>query len=357
MKRLLSFIVLISCAGLILAQDIIVLKSGERIENAKVQSVTDKNISYVLNGNTISIPHNSAEAILYADGRYEEISTTFVGDSAAIAAVEQLGYNAEELQALKNSGEDRKMLLWQDKFYPKECRKEGKKIYDKVFKEFYTPAFKEAKASGLNAFEAIQQATNEAFIKALKASNDVVRECNGGMLNQTMYPNNSEDEMHVRIADNYDEPAVNESMQNTSDPIYEQKVDPVIVYNEPLYEEPEPVREQPTETVVEVVEEEKEKVPAEQPVVAANESETIFTVDKKYLSFSASGGSQQVHVNANSPWAIYSSPEWTEVRRLGGRLTIICTENTQRLEREEDVVLRIKSGQVIRIVVSQDKIR
>ena len=375
MKRLLSFIIAISCAGFILAQDIIVLKSGERIEDTKVQSITDKDITYVQDGNTISVPHNSVEAILYEDGRYEEIKATVVGDSASIAAVEQLGYNAEELQAMINNGDVRKMLLWQDKSYPKECRKAGKKEYYKVFNELYKPALKEAKDSGLNNFEAIQQAVNEVFPKAMKSSNDVVRECNGGM-----YPSgNSEKE-----------------------PAYEQAVTSEPVYNEPTYEEPiyetpaseqqnasassshyeEPVYETPTsdqqnasepkshyeepvyEQAVEVAVKEKEEKAVvqtdisvrEKPQISAvKEPETIFKADTKYLSFSSTGGSQQVHIEANCPWEIYSSPEWTEVQKSGDRLTIYCTANAQLSDREDDIILRIQKGETIRITVVQDK--
>lgn len=181
MKRVFLLTMILSCAGIALAQDVIALKSGERIENVVVSSITDKSIVYVKNGEEISIPHNSADAVLYADGRYEQIKPTLVGDSAAIAAVEQLGYDANELQQMMNSGEDRKMLLFQDKAYPANCRKEGKKVYYKVFNELYKPALKEAKRSGLSQFEAIQKAMNEVFPKAMRASNETVRECNGGM--------------------------------------------------------------------------------------------------------------------------------------------------------------------------------
>ena len=65
--------IMASCAGLILAQDVIALKNGERIENVTVSSITDKTIIYLSEGNEVNIPRNSADAILYADGRYEEI--------------------------------------------------------------------------------------------------------------------------------------------------------------------------------------------------------------------------------------------------------------------------------------------
>lgn len=364
MKRILFIIGVILCAGCVLAQDIIVLKSGERIEHTKVQSITDRDITYVQNGNTISVPHNSVEAILYEDGRYEEIKATYVGDSASIAAVEQLGYDAVELQAMINNGEDRKLLLWQDKTYPKDCRKAGKKEYYKVFTELYKPAFKEAKKNGLNGFEAMQEAANEAFPKAVKASNDALRECNGGM-----YPTGNSEKEFV-----YEEPVYEqavevavvekvESTQREEEHVYE-----AAVYEEPVYEAPapkkqktsksssrreEPIYEQAVE--VAVVEQEEEPIVEESRPIAVRESETIFKVDTKFLSFSAEGGSQQVYVEANSPWEIFSSPDWIEVRRLGGRLTIICAENAQLSDREDDIVLRIKQGQIIRITVTQDK--
>ena len=76
MKRLLAFIITISCAGFILAQDIVVLKSGERIENVIVSSISDTTITYVTNGSVQNISNTKVGAILYADGRYVEISNT-----------------------------------------------------------------------------------------------------------------------------------------------------------------------------------------------------------------------------------------------------------------------------------------
>lgn len=181
MKKIIATYIIISCAWNLLAQDIIALKNGERIEDVQILSVDNKEVTYSTQGKTVTLPHNSVQAILYADGRYEELKATFVSDSASVAAAEQLGYNAEELQTIVDQGEDRKMLLWQDKTYPAACRKAGKKVYFKVFQEYYAPAFKEAKKSGMKNQEAMQQAIEKAFIPAAKASNEAVRECNGGM--------------------------------------------------------------------------------------------------------------------------------------------------------------------------------
>ncbi len=181
MKRLLISMIIASCAGFILAQDVLALKNGERIENVTVSSITDSVIVYVKEGEETTLPRNSVDAILYADGHYEQIKPTFIGDSATIAMVEQQGFDANELQQATNSGDGTIVLLYQDKSYPKECRKAGKKVYYKVFKDLYNPALKEAKKSGLSNKEAMQKAIQKTFLEAVKASNEAVRECNEGM--------------------------------------------------------------------------------------------------------------------------------------------------------------------------------
>ena len=61
------------CVGIVSAQDVIVLHSGELIEDVSIISIDEKEISYSKDGNTLTTPRNAAEAVLYADGRYEEI--------------------------------------------------------------------------------------------------------------------------------------------------------------------------------------------------------------------------------------------------------------------------------------------
>ena len=50
-----------------------------------------------------------------------------------------------------------------------------------MLKNHYKSAFKIAKQSGLKPTEAMQQAIEETFPAAMKAGNEAVRECNGGM--------------------------------------------------------------------------------------------------------------------------------------------------------------------------------
>lgn len=73
MKRILFFIAIMFCVGIVSAQDVIVLRSGELIEDVTIISIGEDDISYSKNGNTLTTPRNTAEAVLYADGRYEEI--------------------------------------------------------------------------------------------------------------------------------------------------------------------------------------------------------------------------------------------------------------------------------------------
>lgn len=150
---------LISCAGFALAQDILSLRgTGETIENVKVVAVTDTTISYVQNGVTQSVPRNKVEAILYANGRYETIKMSIVGDEAMISNAESLGYDAS-----------------------KECRKVGKTVYYQVFNSLYAPTLKQLKKEGMKHVEAVQKATQTTLEQAMKESNEALRECNGGM--------------------------------------------------------------------------------------------------------------------------------------------------------------------------------
>lgn len=162
---------------------------------------------------------------------------------------------------------------------------------------------------------------------------------------------------YEEMAGSTQEPTYNQ--QNYNQQAYNQQN-----YNQPIYEEPapkkqrtsesssryaEPAYEQPVEMAV-------EEMPVEQPKTVAVEEEIIFKADKKYLSFSEEGGSQQVHIEARSPWEIYSSPDWTDVRKSGSTLLVNCSANTQYSDKEEDLILRNRQGQKIIIVIAQDKV-
>lgn len=151
-----------SCAGCVFAQDIISLRDGTNIENVKVQSISDSEVTYTQKNKTISIPRNNVEAVLYGDGRFESLPRTLAYDASPIKGEEPYGSANEERQrpVLRNENQE---LLWRDKKYSKECRYIGAKVYYKTYNE------------------ALKEALKEAYDAAVKAGNEAVRECNGGM--------------------------------------------------------------------------------------------------------------------------------------------------------------------------------
>jgi len=81
MKKLLFIGLLISWAITCLA-GVIVKKSGERIEDVSINSVTDADVTYTSeNGESITISKTELSAILYDDGRYEEIRVNKVSSN------------------------------------------------------------------------------------------------------------------------------------------------------------------------------------------------------------------------------------------------------------------------------------
>ena len=71
MKKILIFFAILPT---FLYAGVIVKQSGERLENVTIKSVTDSEIIYIINGDEATLPKSETSAILYDDGRYEEIS-------------------------------------------------------------------------------------------------------------------------------------------------------------------------------------------------------------------------------------------------------------------------------------------
>ena len=177
MKRFIILMMAISCAVLILAQDVISLKSGDRIENVKVLSITDSVIVYVMEGNEIKLPRNSVDAILYEDGRYEEIKATNRIEDTIVSKYQE---SIDENSFMQYYGSDgRLQVAFFDKTYSKECRKVVKKVYYKEFESLYKPAYKEAKKKGLSNMAATRYALNKILPIVIEDSDKAVRECAG----------------------------------------------------------------------------------------------------------------------------------------------------------------------------------
>ena len=179
MKKLIALMVIISCAGCMLAQDVISLKNGERIENVTALSITDSVVVYMVEGKEIQLPHNSVDAILYADGRYVEIKETNVRAEDTYTSLFSDSVIEEHpyLKYYDSNGHLRAAFL--DKTYSKECRKIGEKVYYKEFKALFRPAYKKAKKSGLSLMKASEQALDEVLPIIVEDSDKAVRECAG----------------------------------------------------------------------------------------------------------------------------------------------------------------------------------
>ncbi len=82
MKRII--IILFALLPMLMQAGVIMKRSGERLEDVTIKSVTDSEIVYELNGQEIIVAKTDVSAILYDDGRYEEIRNTMPISSESI---------------------------------------------------------------------------------------------------------------------------------------------------------------------------------------------------------------------------------------------------------------------------------
>jgi len=193
MKRAFLFIVALSCAGFILAQDIVVTKAGTTIEDVTVVSVTADNVVYKQGDSINTLSSSEVEGVLYSDGRYitpPSIQTLQIAEDTATvdeswATDNALKENTKAVPQTKTQADNHVVfyyVLFMNKSYSTECRKEGKR----VFKETYVmeeQKIKQARKSMTR--EERNVINNEIYIKAMNASNDAVLECSGLKDNNT----------------------------------------------------------------------------------------------------------------------------------------------------------------------------
>jgi hypothetical protein len=184
MKRLLLFIIITSCAGLALAQDVIALKNGEHIADVFVSSKTETEIQYIQNEEILSVPRDSVEAIIYENGNLETLSPDLSPDVQFLALIDSIGLDIRYVKQQLDNGvtlQNISWALWQDKSYPKKCRDIGNNAFIKTYSEVYQLALKNAKREGYKGKEAIEKATQEAMYSKfpMKVANETVRRCAG----------------------------------------------------------------------------------------------------------------------------------------------------------------------------------
>lgn len=86
MKRLITIVLLL--APTLLNAGVIMKKTGERIEDVSIKSVSGGEIIYIDSENVeISIPKSDVEGVLYDNGKYEEIRSISTGTSAGTGSI------------------------------------------------------------------------------------------------------------------------------------------------------------------------------------------------------------------------------------------------------------------------------
>ena len=184
MKRFVILMMVISCAGFVLAQDIIALNSGERIENILVSGKTDMEIQYIQNEEILSIPRDSVLSIQYSDGRIETVSFDILTDAQFVASIDSMGLGINYVKQQLDRGvnlQTMSWILWTDESYSQKCQTYGINAYVMTRTKVYKEALKIAKEEGLKGKEAkerAEQITNASKLP-IKAGNEAVRKCAG----------------------------------------------------------------------------------------------------------------------------------------------------------------------------------
>lgn len=174
----------ISCAGIILAQDVIVRSNGERIENVVVSGKTDTEIQYIQNEEILSIARDSVLSIQYSDGRIETVSFDILTDAQFVASIDSMGLDINYVKQQLDRGVNLQTMswfLWIDESYSQKCQVYGVNAYVMTRTKVYKEALKIAKEEGLKGKEAKERAEQIANASKLpiKAGNEAVRKCAG----------------------------------------------------------------------------------------------------------------------------------------------------------------------------------
>lgn len=88
MKKIIFSLICLSAAT-IASAGIIVTKDGTNIENVSKITVSSNEVSYIENGTSKSLPIDQVSAVLYDDGRYEEITSQTANTSSVDESAQQ----------------------------------------------------------------------------------------------------------------------------------------------------------------------------------------------------------------------------------------------------------------------------
>lgn len=172
MKRLITIVLLLAPA--LLNAGVIMKKSGERIEDVSIKSVSGGEIIYIDSENVeISIPKSDVEGVLYDNGKYEEIRSISTGTSAGTGSITTNASYASSANSDKTKNYNYGVAMY---YYvilhpstasswikaEKAAKKAGvSKQLNQSAKQIYS----DQKAQGYSSFDALETAYNATFMQ------------------------------------------------------------------------------------------------------------------------------------------------------------------------------------------------
>lgn len=399
MKRLALILTVLPC---VVYAGVIVKTNGDRLEDVSIQSSENNVFVYVdEDGKQGSVPRSEVSAVLYDDGRYEEIKQEVVPEAAPIVITESAEDQAptEDKRPAKENpapavafeGEGKQYNVYAYGVYAGMGYFSGEK-YEGIKVE-YRVIYKSQKEEpefqylGTSPF---------AYVTDKMSENSFVGRGNPYLMNliepkPLIIPNDKDvKKIEFRLSKQgyktvvvkpfkdvligcgpllmisldkikpLGDNDIEEAPQQTAvtpvpvaAPIPEEPINvaeampaKAVAADEPIVEENEAVEAAP-------IEEEEEVVVPIAPVVP--EKKARFSVDQQTLDFAETGGQKNVLVTADTEWTVSQKPDWIQTKKNKNTLTIICSANTRQSAREADVVLTDKGKQELVIIVAQDK--
>ena len=177
MKRiiLILFILLpiISYAG------VIVKRSGERLEGVSIKTASGNDVIYVTKqGTQVTLSKSEVSAILYDDGRYEEIPIVMEPDENPLEKItsENASNNMDAMESSSKSVtvHTREQQQNTKTPIPQKCMNEGNDVYKKTF-EAERNKFVQL---GYSKTQAYQMASNKAYLAKQEAIEKCCEEVN-----------------------------------------------------------------------------------------------------------------------------------------------------------------------------------
>lgn len=172
MKRLITIVLLLTPA--LLNAGVIMKKSGERIEDVSIKSVSGGEIIYIDSENVeISIPKSDVEGVLYDNGKYEEIRSISTGTSAGTGSITTNASYSSSANSDKTKNYNYEVAMYYYVIlHPStasswiKAEKAAKKAgVSKQLNQSARQIYSDQKAQGYSSFDALETAYNATFMQ------------------------------------------------------------------------------------------------------------------------------------------------------------------------------------------------